>query len=73
MKAKAFYPIYLHLSGRKIDSNTEITHTLLIGFSFKGLEKIFDWFVRNFILTERKIKALEKHTTEEFKNLEKMI
>ena len=73
MKAKIFYPVYLHLSGQKINSDTEITHTLMIGFSFKGLEKVFDWFIRKFIFTERKIKALERHAAEEFKNLENII
>lgn len=37
-----------------------------------GLEKIFDWFIKNFIFTEKKIKALERHAAEEFKNLEKI-
>jgi len=73
MKAKTFYPIYLHLSGKKVNSDTEIIHILRIGFSFKGLEKIFDWFVKKIIFTERKIKAVERHATEEFKNLENII
>jgi hypothetical protein len=73
MKAKTFYPMYLYLSGKKTNKDTEITHTLFVGFSFKGLEKIFDWFVKNFILSEKKIKALERHVIEEFKNLENII
>lgn len=73
MKAKTLYPVYWHLSGEKINNDTKIIHKLMIGFSFKGLEKIFDWFVRKFIFTERRIKTLERHATEEFKNLEKII
>lgn len=73
MKAKYFYPIYLNLSAKKVDIDTDVTHKLQIGFYAMGLEKIFDWFVRKFIFTKRQIEALERHATEEFKNLENII
>jgi len=74
MKAKTFYPIYLRLSVKKIiGEDTEVTHELLLGFSFYGLEKFFDWFVRKFIFTEVRREALKRHAMEEFKNLEKII
>lgn len=73
MKAKIFYPVYLSLSFLATNKDTEVIHQLRIGFSFKGLEKIFDWFVRKFIFTEKKIGALERHAMEEFKNLENII
>ena len=73
VKGKTFYPIYLRLSAEKIGGDTEVTHELRVGFSFHGLEKVFDWFIRRFIFTERKIKAIKRHATEEFKNLENII
>ncbi|MCL0051041.1 hypothetical protein M1N22_04375 [Dehalococcoidia bacterium] len=73
VKAKTLYPVRLFLSAEKIGEDTEVTHELRVGFSFYGLEKIFDWFVRKFIFTERKIKAIHRHATEEFKNLENII
>jgi len=72
-KAKTLYPIYFSLSIKKIGNDTEVTHMLEVGFSFKGLEKIFDWFVGKFIWTERARKAVERHAIKEFKNLENIL
>lgn len=73
MKARFFCPIYLQLLFLPHNGDTEVIHNLKIGFSFKGLGRIFDWFVRKFILTKRKTEAIKQHATEEFKNLEKII
>lgn len=73
VKAKILYPARLLLSAEKIGEDTEFTHELQVGFSFHGLEKVFDWLVRKFIFTEKKIKAIHRHATEEFKNLENII
>jgi len=73
MKAKFFYPIYLQLSFLPFNKDTEVIHELRIGFSFKGLEKIFDWFVKRFILTPKKVDAIKRHAIEEFKNLENVL
>lgn len=72
MKAK-FYPIYLQLWLSPINRDTEVIHEFRVGFSFWRLEKIFDWFVRRFILTPRKIEAVKRHAIEEFKNLENIL
>ncbi|MCL0099148.1 hypothetical protein M1O16_04880, partial [Dehalococcoidia bacterium] len=45
MKIKTFYPARLLLSVEKIGKDTELTQEIQVGFSFHGLEKIFDWFV----------------------------
>jgi hypothetical protein len=73
IRGKTFYPARLLLTAQKIGEDTELTHEIQVGFSFYGLEKIFDWFVRKFIFTEKKIKAIHRHATEEFKNLENII
>ena len=73
VKAKTLYPARLLLSAEKIGEDTKFTHEVQMGFTFHGLEKVFDWFVRKFIVTERKIKAIHRHATEEFKNLENII
>lgn len=73
LRAGAILPIHLRLSAEERDENTEITHELLVGFSFGGLENIVDWFIRKLIFTERKMRALERHTLEEFQNLENII
>lgn len=73
LKAKIFFPIYILLSMKNVNGDTVIIHQLNVGFSFMGLEKIFDWLVSHFILTQKKVKALDRHATEEFKNLENLI
>ncbi|MCL0056730.1 hypothetical protein M1N50_00180 [Dehalococcoidia bacterium] len=73
MKVKTLYPIHFSLSAKKINGDAEITHMLEIGFSFKGLEKIFDWFVGKFILTERLREVIDQHAIKEFKNLENIL
>ncbi|RLB05604.1 MAG: hypothetical protein DRG50_06995 [Deltaproteobacteria bacterium] len=73
LKARAIFPAYMRLSAKKIGEDTEITNELLIGFSFGFLGKIFDWFIKKFVFTERKVRALERHTKEEFERLEDII
>lgn len=73
MKACFFYPIYLQLSMKEINGNTEISHELRIGFVFHRFEKIFDGLIRLFVFTNKRAKALDRHATEEFRNLEQLI
>ena len=73
LKAMFFIPIYSQASFLSFGKNTKVTHKVRIGFSFIGLEKIFDWFVNRFILTTQKKKAIEQHAREEFKNLESIL
>ena len=73
MKAKSPYPIYLQLSFLPTKGGTEVVHELRTGFKFIGLEKLFDWVMSKTKLTPERIKAIKQHTTEEFKNLEKIL
>uniref|UniRef100_A0A7V0Z811 Uncharacterized protein n=1 Tax=candidate division WOR-3 bacterium TaxID=2052148 RepID=A0A7V0Z811_UNCW3 len=73
MKANFFYPIYLSLSFSPLNKDTEVIHELKIGFVYHGLEKIFDWLVRKLAVPPKKIEAIERHATEEFKNLENIL
>ena len=73
MKARFFYPIYLQLSLKEINGNTEVLHELRIGFELCGVEKIFDALISLFVFTNKRAKALDRHATEEFGNLERLI
>lgn len=73
MKALIPFPVYLQLSFLPINKDSKVIHELRIGFNFLRLEKIIDFFIRLFIMPEKKISAIKRHATEEFKNLEKIL
>ncbi len=71
MKAKYPIPIFLTLTFTQTQNGTLVTHDLQIGGRRKS--PLFDFFIRKFIFSKRKAFALERHTIEEFKNLESLI
>lgn len=73
IKVNFFYPIYLQFSFLPLNKDTEVIHQIRVGSNFKELEKNFDWFVRRFILSSKKIEAIKRHATEELKNLENIL
>jgi hypothetical protein len=72
-KAKTLYPIYFSLPIKKIGNDTEVIHMLEVGFSDKGLGKIFNWFVGKFVFTEKIREVIDRHAIKEFKNLENIL
>jgi len=73
MKVKSRYPIYLQLSFLPTNKGTKVMHELRIGFKFLGFQNLLDWVMSKTKLTPQRIKAIKQHTTEEFKNLEKIL
>lgn len=74
MKANYFYPIYLTLEfqSNSVDKTT-VRHNIEIGFENKLISPIFDFLIRIIKFPQRVIKSLDRHATEEFKNLEKIL
>lgn len=74
MKAVIPFPIYLQLSFLPFNrGDTKVLHELRVGFHFPGIEKIVDYVINFFIMPRKKIDAIQKHATEEFRNLEKIL
>ncbi len=73
MKASIPFPVYLQLSFLPLNKDSKVIHELRIGFNFFGLEKIVDFFITLFIMPGKKISAIRRHATEEFKNLEEIL
>lgn len=69
-KAQMLYPVTIEIYLTKIKEGTKLTQKILVGFTLFGIERIFDCFIRLFILAFQQTQMLHNHTIEEFSSLE---